>query len=118
MCAAGARRYVGPGCAAVRKRLVTPRIFRRRDDPARPGGKTRVPSHRRSRRHGRRLSSRHRHDRRTGRRRTPGTYARSHHASLAECDAAGQAGRHLWGLIYFCEPFPTRPDVYVLWVRY
>ncbi|MGW3400046.1 hypothetical protein ACWGRF_11465 [Streptomyces zhihengii] len=48
----------------------------------------------------------------------PGTYARSHHASLAECDAAGQAGRHLWGLIYFCEPFPTRPDVYVLWVRY
>ncbi|QNP65440.1 hypothetical protein [Streptomyces genisteinicus] len=48
----------------------------------------------------------------------PGTYARSHHASYAECDAAGKAGRHLWGVIYFCEQFPTRPDVYVLWVRY
>ncbi|MFJ2745668.1 hypothetical protein ACIO3O_39105 [Streptomyces sp. NPDC087440] len=49
----------------------------------------------------------------------PGFYQRSHHASLAECDAAGKAGRHIWGALYFCEPFsPSRPDVYVLWVRY
>ncbi|MER5883239.1 hypothetical protein ABT160_05375 [Streptomyces sp. NPDC001941] len=49
----------------------------------------------------------------------PGFYARSHHASLAECNAAGQAGRNIWGALYFCEPFaPSRPDVYVLWVRY
>ncbi|MFJ4686988.1 hypothetical protein ACIQNG_26595 [Streptomyces sp. NPDC091377] len=42
---------------------------------------------------------------------------RSHHSSYAECDAAGKAGKDLWGLLYKCEPFPTRPDVYVLWVR-
>ncbi|MFB7938876.1 hypothetical protein ACFWIN_12205 [Streptomyces sp. NPDC127049] len=49
----------------------------------------------------------------------PGFYARSHHASYAECQAAGQAGEWMWGKIYFCEPFhPSRPDVYVLWVRF
>ncbi|MCX4983616.1 hypothetical protein [Streptomyces sp. NBC_00572] len=49
----------------------------------------------------------------------PGFYARSHHASYAECQAAGQAGYQIWGPIFFCEPFTsTRPDVIVLWVRY
>jgi hypothetical protein len=48
----------------------------------------------------------------------PFFYARSHHASYAECTAAGDAGRHIWGALYLCKPFhPTRPDVYVLWVR-
>lgn len=27
----------------------------------------------------------------------PGFYVRSHHASLAECEAAGQAGGDIWG---------------------
>ncbi|MEU3606362.1 hypothetical protein AB0E83_13025 [Streptomyces sp. NPDC035033] len=49
----------------------------------------------------------------------PGFYPRSHHSSYAECQAAGQAGAWMWGQIFFCEPFhPSRPDVYVLWVRY
>ncbi|MEK9524306.1 hypothetical protein ACIOMM_35170 [Streptomyces sp. NPDC087908] len=49
----------------------------------------------------------------------PGFYARSHHSSYAECQAAGVAGRPLWGALFLCEPFaPSRPDVYVLWVRY
>ncbi|GGY34466.1 hypothetical protein [Streptomyces omiyaensis] len=49
----------------------------------------------------------------------PGFYPRSHHSSYAECQAAGQAGEWMWGKIYFCEPFaPSRPDVYVLWVRF
>ncbi|MBD0710646.1 MULTISPECIES: hypothetical protein [unclassified Streptomyces] len=48
----------------------------------------------------------------------PGFFARSHHSSYAECQAAGVAGAPLWGQIFFCEPFsPSRPDVYVLWVR-
>ncbi|MFE9660808.1 hypothetical protein [Streptomyces sp. NPDC005955] len=42
---------------------------------------------------------------------------RSHHSSYAECDEAGKAGKNLWGLLYQCKQFPTRPDVYVLWVR-
>ncbi|MFE7134644.1 hypothetical protein ACFVIM_27665 [Streptomyces sp. NPDC057638] len=42
---------------------------------------------------------------------------RSTHSSYAECQQAGQAGADLWGLLYKCEPFPGRPDVYVLSVR-
>ncbi|ALO11163.1 hypothetical protein AQF52_5569 [Streptomyces venezuelae] len=49
----------------------------------------------------------------------PGWYARSHHASYADCQAAGVAGYRIWGPIFFCEPLSsTRPDVTVLWVRY
>ncbi|MFJ9433234.1 hypothetical protein ACIRQY_26750 [Streptomyces sp. NPDC101490] len=49
----------------------------------------------------------------------PGFYARSHHASYADCQAAGAAGRPIWGALYLCESFgPPRPDVYVLWVRF
>ncbi|MGX2992738.1 hypothetical protein JNUCC64_00345 [Streptomyces sp. JNUCC 64] len=48
----------------------------------------------------------------------PFFYQRSHHSSYAECVAAGVAGRPLWGVLFKCEPFPTRPDVYVLWVRF
>ncbi|KUF15076.1 MULTISPECIES: hypothetical protein [Streptomyces] len=48
-----------------------------------------------------------------------GFYARSHHISYADCQAAGKAGYHIWGPIFFCEPFSSaRPDVIVLWVRY
>ncbi|MCX5228813.1 hypothetical protein ABZY16_36020 [Streptomyces sp. NPDC006553] len=49
----------------------------------------------------------------------PGFYARSHHASYAACQAAGVAGRPIWGALFLCEPFgPTHPNVHVLWVRY
>ncbi|MFH8797215.1 hypothetical protein [Streptomyces sp. NPDC017941] len=49
----------------------------------------------------------------------PGFYARSHHASYADCQATGQAGYRIWGPIFFCEPLSSaRPDVIVLWVRY
>ncbi|MFH8615790.1 hypothetical protein ACH4E8_12070 [Streptomyces sp. NPDC017979] len=48
---------------------------------------------------------------------TGGFYVRSHHSSYAECDAAGKAGAHLWGQIYFCKPFAAKPSVYELWVR-
>ncbi|MEU9619818.1 MULTISPECIES: hypothetical protein [unclassified Streptomyces] len=48
----------------------------------------------------------------------PGFYVRSHHASLAECEAAGQAGGDIWGALYFCTPFQGKAGVYELWVRY
>ncbi|MGW1148937.1 hypothetical protein ACWD6I_28820 [Streptomyces sp. NPDC002454] len=47
----------------------------------------------------------------------PFFFPRSHHASLAECTAAGDAGRHLWGALYLCRPFEGKPGVYVLWTR-
>ncbi|MGW4028455.1 hypothetical protein ACWEFL_03900 [Streptomyces sp. NPDC004838] len=47
----------------------------------------------------------------------PGWYVRSHHASLAECEAVGQAGG-VWGALYLCRPFVGKPGVYELWVRY
>ncbi|MFD6591231.1 hypothetical protein ACFWED_30620 [Streptomyces anulatus] len=50
----------------------------------------------------------------------PGFYLRSHHASLAECQAVGNAGADnaLWSRVFICNPFAGKPGVYELWVRY
>ncbi|MER7885436.1 hypothetical protein ABTY35_21770 [Streptomyces fimicarius] len=50
----------------------------------------------------------------------PGFWLRSHHASLAECQAVGNAGADnaLWSRVFICNPFAGNPSVYELWVRY
>lgn len=50
----------------------------------------------------------------------PGFFLRSHHGSLAECQAVGNAGADnaLWSRVFICNPFAAKPGVYELWVRY
>ncbi|MBW3361416.1 MULTISPECIES: hypothetical protein [Streptomyces] len=50
----------------------------------------------------------------------PGFWLRSHHSSLAECQAVGNAGADnaLWSRVFICNPYAGKPGVYELWVRY
>ncbi|MFE0427683.1 hypothetical protein [Streptomyces sp. NPDC058953] len=48
---------------------------------------------------------------------TFGWRVHNHYSSKAECDAAGVAGAHMWGVIYQCKPFAYKPGVWELWVR-
>ncbi|MFJ9636024.1 hypothetical protein [Streptomyces sp. NPDC101178] len=50
----------------------------------------------------------------------PGFWLRSHHGSLAECQAVGNAGADnaLWSRVFICNPYAGKPGVYELWVRY
>lgn len=50
----------------------------------------------------------------------PGFWLRSHHSSLAECQAVGNAGADnaLWSRVFICNPYAGKPGVYELWMRY